>query len=134
MATDVLLPSRLNAIHASLPVGLRPPPQAIVTSPPPANQQISAETPSTVRQVAPIDTQDTSDPDESLSKLHAQLEVLQKKIEHQKRRKVARERREKKEILKKRLVEMEGQMQQIRTELTELSGDESETKAEIDRS
>src|SRR5215472_5296031 len=108
MAADVLLPSRLNAIHASLPVGLRPPPQAIVTSSPPANQQISVEIPSTVSQDAPIDTQDTSDPDESLSKLHAQLEVLQKKIEHQKRRKVARERREKKEILKKRLVEMEG--------------------------
>jgi hypothetical protein len=82
MATDVLLPSRLNTIHTSLPVGLRPPTQAIVTSPPPANQQISIKTPSMVWQVAPIDTQDTSDPDESLSKLHAQLEVLQKKIEH----------------------------------------------------
>jgi len=130
MATDVLLPSRLNTIHASLPMGLRPPPQAIVTSPPPANQQVFVGTPS---MVAPIDTQDTSDPDESLSMLHAQLETLQKKIEHQKRRKMARERREKKELLKKRLIDMEGQMQQIRTELKELSGDERETKADTDR-
>jgi len=84
--------------------------------------------PSIVWQVAPSDTQDSSDPDESLSKLQAQLEVLQKKIEHQKRRKVARERRQRKELLKSRLVEMEAQIQLVKTELMELSSDEHEAE------
>ena len=85
-----------------------------------------------VCQIAPTDTQNNGDPDESLSKLQAQLEVLQKKIEHQKRRKVARERRKKKELLKKRLIEMEAQMQFVKAELMELSSDDHDAMADID--
>lgn len=113
-------------------MGLRPFTPPILTSPPPAEQTISVKPPSAIWQIVPTDTQESSDPDESLSKLQAQLEVLQKQIEHQKRRKVARERRKKKELLKKRLVEMEAQIQLVRTELTELSSDDREAKAEID--
>lgn len=112
-------------------MGLRPFTPPTLTSPPPAEQPISVKPPSAVWQIVPTDTQESSDPDESLSKLQAQLEVLQKQIEHQKRRKVARE-RQKKELLKKRLVEMEAQIQLVRTELTELSSDDREAKAKID--
>jgi hypothetical protein len=132
MAIDVMLPIRLNDIHASLPVGLRQLTQLTLTSPPLVDQRFSIGPPSIVWQVAPTDTQDTSNPNESLSNLYAQLKVLQNKIEHQKRRKMAKERQNKKELLRKRLVEMEAQVKLVRSELMELSGDEHEAMVDID--